>query len=354
VSSRQTTVHNPEMPNDMQALTITGPGSMELRTVERPQPAPSEVLIEVAYVGVCGTDAHLLEGDSSYLQAGYTSYPFVFGHEYSGVVRTVGAQTHHVRSGDRVVGHCMVPCNVCDMCQKGRRNLCRSLREVGLRYLQGAAATFLSVPETAVTVLPDALPLKVAPLIEPGVTALHACQRVQVSATDRVAVLGTGTLGLLAAMFAGLHTSQVDVVGIAPSELEFARSLGVRRALHVTDAAPSSYDVVVETSGAPPALAMAASLADLGGRLALVGLPGGASTGVDQSLIALKDLTIHGILHGIDNYGRVAELFASGQVRADRLIAGTFSPEKALDAFAQMGAGVGRTAPKSLVEFRVE
>src|SRR5262249_15385111 len=118
----------------MEALQITGPDTLRQVRLPVPEPKDGEILVKTAFVGICGTDVHLLAGHSFYYDHGYLKFPFVFGHEYTGtVVASKGVEGF--RPGDRVVGHCMVECHVCDNCRKGRRHLCRNLREVGLRYI---------------------------------------------------------------------------------------------------------------------------------------------------------------------------------------------------------------------------
>lgn len=336
----------------MSALRIEGRADLKVRKLDIPVPRPGEIVVKTAFVGICGTDLHLYQGDSFFLEAGFLTYPFVFGHEYTGTVVAVGEGVS-TPVGTRVVGHCMVPCQKCDNCQRGKRQLCRNLKEVGLRFIQGAAAEYVSVPDYAVTVVPDNLSLKAATLTEPTVTAYHACERAAIGKTDRVAVIGTGTLGLLSLLVAQLTAKSVDVIGIAETELEFARTLGADRVLRPDEAVKNSYDVVIEASGVKSGLSLAIGISDLGGRIALVGLPSGASSDVDQTEMALKDLTVHGILHGIDYYGSTIDLFASGKVDPTRIVAETRPIQDANEMFVKM-TQPGRCQPKFLIEFSGE
>ena len=238
-------------PDEMRAVMISGPNQLEHKHLPLPKLNPGGILIETAFVGICGTDVHLLEGNSFYLQHKYLTYPFVFGHEYTGRVVEVADGVTSLQVGDRVVGHCMVPCHSCDMCRRGKRHLCRNLKEVGLRFIQGAAAQYVSVPAYAVTRVPDGLSLKAATLVEPAVTAYHAAERSNIRPDDRVAVIGTGTLGLLALQIAKLSAESVDAIGIVESELAFAQELGARQVLHPSEVQNDSYSVVLEASGQP-------------------------------------------------------------------------------------------------------
>lgn len=338
------------MPATMRALTVTAPGIVEITDLPIAEPGWQEIRVRTALTGVCGTDSHLIAGNSFYLEHGFQTHPFVFGHEYVGEVTAAGPGVTGVAIGDRVVGHTMVPCHRCDNCQRSRPSLCRGLKEVGLRYIPGAAAEYVTVPDFAVTPLPPQLSYEAAVLVEPSVAAYHACVRLQLRPTDRVAVIGTGTLGLMAMLFARLSTATVDVIGLNNGQLELAGSLGARAMLRPTEVLPGSYDAVIEASGAPAALQTAVDACDLGGRVAVVGLPPTPSA-VQQTDLVLKNLTLMGVLHGLDHYGDVVALFAAGAVDPTPLIARVLSPEEAVQVLTGPRQGAEQRAPKTLIAF---
>ncbi|WP_440981597.1 zinc-dependent alcohol dehydrogenase [Shinella sumterensis] len=342
-----------DQPQSMTALLMTGADELQIRQLPVPKAGPHEIVIRTAFLGICGTDVHLHHGKSFYIDNGFLKHPFIFGHEYTGTVVSRGAGAERVGVGSRVVGHCMVPCNSCDNCQRGRRNLCRSLREVGLRFIPGAAAEYVVVPETAVSIVPDNVSLEAATLVEPAVTAYHACERTRVGKADRVAVIGTGTLGMLSLMIAKLTARSVDVIGVAQSEMDYALELGATRVLRPEEAARDAYDVVIEASGVRSSMQLAIDLCDLGGRIALVGIPGSASPEVSQGSLVLKDISVHGILHGIDYYGLTLDLLATGKLDTRKLVARIGGVEEAGSMFADMSKP-DRSRPKYLIRFRGE
>jgi 2-desacetyl-2-hydroxyethyl bacteriochlorophyllide A dehydrogenase len=336
----------------MDAIQIIAPEKLRQTRLPIPQLAEGEILVKTAYVGVCGTDVHLLQGRSFYFDHGFLEYPFVFGHEYTGhVVATRGARG--INEGDRVVGHCMVECHACDNCSKGRRHLCRNLKEVGLRYIQGAAASYVAVPAFAVTKVPDNLSLKAATLVEPTVTAYHAVERARVRPDDVVAVIGSGALGLLSMLIAKLTAARVDVIGVEESELQFAKSLGADRVLQPADARENGYSVVLECSGAATSAGLAARILDLGGRCSLIGVCNQPAREFVPSLVTLKDQTFHGILHGLDYYEQTVSLFASGRVDPTKLIAEVGRIEDAEGIFEKL-VSPQRSKPKYVIEFAGE
>lgn len=336
----------------MDAVQMIAPERLLRTRLPIPRLREGEVLIRTAFVGVCGTDIHLWQGKSFYYDHGYLKYPFVFGHEYTGTIAaTCGVEG--LKEGDRVVGHCMVECHLCDNCRRGRRHLCRSLKEVGLRYIAGAAAEYVAVPAYAVTKLPDQLSFRAATLVEPTVTAYHALQRVNLRPHDTVAVIGSGALGLLTLLIAKLTAARVDVIGVEPGELELARSLGAHRTLRPDEVPENFYSVVVECSGTAGSVGLAARILDLGGRCSLIGVCDEPARDFVPTLVTLKDLTFHGILHGLDYYVPTVELFASGRVDPTQLIAHVGRSEEVSDIFHRIISS-HRGKPKHLIEFAGE
>jgi 2-desacetyl-2-hydroxyethyl bacteriochlorophyllide A dehydrogenase len=346
----ETLMQQPEM---MDAIQMIAPQKLLQTRLKVPELGDGQILVKTAYVGVCGTDVHLLQGKSFYYDHGFLKYPFVFGHEYTGTVIATAKGVAGVQEGDRVVGHCMVECHVCENCRRGRRHLCRNLKEVGLRYIAGAAAQYVAVPAYAVTKLPDQLSFKAATLVEPTVTAYHALERVNLRTDDSVGIIGSGALGLLALLIAKLTAARVDVIGVEDTELKFAQSLGSDRVLRPEETQENAYSVVIECSGTSASAGLAARILDLGGRCSLIGVCNQPAREFVPSLVTLKDQTFHGILHGLNYYVPTVNLFASGRIDPTRLIAQVGSPEDASDIFEKL-ISPQRTKPKYLIEFAGE
>jgi 2-desacetyl-2-hydroxyethyl bacteriochlorophyllide A dehydrogenase len=337
----------------MDAIQMIAPEKLLQTRLEVPTLVEGEILVKTAFVGVCGTDIHLLQGRSFYYDHGFLKYPFVFGHEYTGTVVATARGVAGIKEGDRVVGHCMVECHVCENCRKGRRHLCRNLKEVGLRYIAGAAAEYVAVPAYAVTQVPNQLSFKAATLVEPTVTAYHALERVNLRPDDSVAIIGSGALGLLTLLIAKLSATRVDVIGVEETELQFASSLGADRVLKPADAKDNDYSVVIECSGTAASAGLAARILDLGGRCSLIGVCNQPTRDFVPSLVTLKDQTFHGILHGLNYYVPTVNLFASNRVDPTRLIAEVGGIAEAPDIFEKL-ISPHRTRPKYLIQFAGE
>ncbi|WP_368496320.1 zinc-binding dehydrogenase [Herbiconiux sp. A18JL235] len=317
---------------DMPVLTLS-PHTVSAERRPIPPETPGEVLVEVSYLGICGTDVELLRDRSYYIEQGLASYPLVFGHEWTGIVRAVAPGVGSVIPGDAVVGQTLVTCGACGPCQSGFRSACLAHQEVGLLGRQGAAARYISMPATALTRLPEGASLRDAVLIEPAVTAMNALVTTGVRFDDRVAVTGTGTLGLLAVAMARTITRHVDVIGTTETGLELARALGAERALHPEEAADDSYTVVIEASGRPSSVAALGRMLRPGGRAALIGVVNQEVPGFLPSLVTMKGLSVHGIFHGLDHYGATAEMITAPGFPAELLIDRVLPWSEAAEAF---------------------
>jgi 2-desacetyl-2-hydroxyethyl bacteriochlorophyllide A dehydrogenase len=339
-----------DWPNEgMSAVVMAEPNVIVREERDIPAPLPGHVLVRTAYVGLCGTDTDLLKGTSFFIRAGLTRFPFVPGHEYSGTIVAVGPGVARFEPGDRVVGDPFITCGACRMCRRGRRNLCENRFEMGVRgNYDGAAADYARVPERNLVRLPDNLPLREAPFIESSVTVMSGFQRTRCQFDDRVAVIGTGTLGLVAVQMARALGAQVDAIGVEDDGL--ARALGASAAKRPEDAERNAYSVVIEASGSAQAAALVPTLLEPAGRAALLGIATGPTSGYDLPQLVTKDAEIHGILGGVGQFERTVELFAAGAVQVAGLIDRVVPSTTAADAYDVLLAGA-RARPKVLIEF---
>lgn len=339
------------IPSRMRAIVLTGPRQVEIQTLPVPRLRPGHVLVKTAYVGLCGADAAMYDGSSNYLHAGRKSYPFVFGHEWAGVVAQVATDVVNVLPGQRVVGHNFITCETCPSCRAGRDDECINRSEMGiLGDYPGAASEYFEVPMRVLAGLPDTVDLRSAALLEPGSTALHAITRIGVRDDDLVAVFGTGALGLLVLQLGKFMGATVHVVGIDPAGLELARELGADKVLTPDQVAEDAYSAAVEASGAARATVQAAAALRNGGRLALVGLVHGTVDGFVTSDLIIKNARIEAVLSGIHQWDRLIGLAARGAIRLEPLLDQVLPFDEAEQAF-RLQLTPSRTRPKLLLEF---
>src|SRR3954447_23539117 len=183
----------------MRAFVVTGPGEAAVEDVPAPLPRSGEAVIDVARVGVCGTDVELFNGSMTYLHNGVATYPIRLGHEWSGTVAGVGPGVSATWIGRRVMGDTMIGDGTCRRCLRGHQHVCEAVSEVGMHGFDGALAEQIRVPVSSLHVLPDNMDISVAALVEPAGSALRAARAAEVGDGDRAVVFGPGTIGLLVA-----------------------------------------------------------------------------------------------------------------------------------------------------------
>jgi threonine dehydrogenase-like Zn-dependent dehydrogenase len=307
----------------VKAFVVTGARECSVQEVATPHPRAGEVVVDVARVGVCGTDVEFFTGEMAYLQDGHANYPMRLGHEWCGDVSAVGDGVDEAWLGRRVIGDTMLGCGQCHRCLSGRRHLCAFRTEVGIRGgTPGALAERLAVPATSLYAIPDGVDDAVGALVEPGGNALRAARAADLHPGDRVLILGPGTIGLLTAKFAQALGAEVHVIGRSAGSLLFARSLGLDGVWGLDDLPRLPFDSVVDASNAPTLPALAVDLVEPGKRVVYIGLSGTPST-IDTRQLALKDVTAVGILSGSPGLAGTIDAYASGTVDPRPLVAAT-------------------------------
>jgi len=342
-----------EVPEQMAAAVLKGPGRLEVEDVPVPPLGDDDVLVAVELCGVCGSDLHMvLEG---WGQPGSWQ-----GHEWVGTVAAVGPSVARWRVGDAVVVGPMARCGTCPMCVAGRPSLCAARDTPGIGPEQGAFATFKRAPATELLPMPDGLDPRAAALAEPLAVALHGIHQSGIGPGQRALVLGAGPIGALT--IAALRARGVDDVTCAePGERRqaLAKEVGATRVVHPADlVVPSiaepgrvvdgAVDVVLECSG--KAAAMEAGLAQLvrGGTLVLVGA-GIDPPRFDPNRILLNELVITGAFtYDQGGFDQALGLLAGGALPVEALLE---PAEVGLDGLldAMRGLADGRLAGKVLV-----
>jgi threonine dehydrogenase-like Zn-dependent dehydrogenase len=322
----------------MRALLVERPGTA--RVVELPVegPGPGEVLVRVGAAGICGSDLELLDGTRA---PGYVRYPIVPGHEWAGTVVEVGKDVRSVQKGDLLVAEGIRPCGECARCREGRTNLCDAeYAETGFTH-PGAFADYVRVPARLVHVLPPGTDLSAAALLEPAACVANGLLDGALRPGLEIAVVGSGTLGLLAVAIARLASpARLVLVGTRDDRLALGRSLGATGTADARDSAAvealaGSFDLVFEAASRLDGAATAVALARRGGTVILEGLPGDSSPSVSGEELALKHLTVQGIFGASSAaWQRVVGLFSAGLLDPRPLVTHRFALGEHEAAFA--------------------
>jgi threonine dehydrogenase-like Zn-dependent dehydrogenase len=336
----------------MRAFVVTGPGEGAIHEVAPPTAGLGQVVVDVSRVGVCGTDVEFFTGEMAYLHQGHAQYPMRLGHEWCGLVSAVGEDVDDAWLGRRVTGDTMLGCGRCHRCLSGRHNVCEKRFEIGIRGgFPGALAEQLAVPVTALFLLPDSVDDVAGALVEPGGNALRAVQGAELSAGDRVLVLGLGTIGMLIAEFARGQGVAAHLADRSERTLDFARTLGFRDVWRSEDIPPLRWDAVIDASNSPSVPALALELVEPGKRIVYVGLAGTPSR-IDTRTLALKDVTAVGILAGSAGLAGTIEGYASGAVDPRPLVGTTVGLDGVGDVLAGRRPDRAGAGPKIHIDPR--
>ncbi|MGH3064804.1 MAG: zinc-dependent alcohol dehydrogenase [Gaiellaceae bacterium] len=333
----------------MRAIVIDEPNAVALREVETPVPGPGEVRVRSVRAGVCRTDLDIATGA---LDSRWVRFPVVPGHEWSGVVDSVGDGVTGLEPGERVVCEGNIPCLGCPRCRAGDTHLCVSYDAVGFTR-GGGWGEFVVVPARILHALPEHVSFDAAVLVEPGACVVKALDRARIEPAETVGVIGIGAMGALAIRIARLRSPAAIVAyGLRNEELELARALGADAVVNVAQAdaedetrklAGRGLDVVVETAGAVAAAELSTRLVREGGRVVLLGIAGrGHDLTLPADRIALRDLTVLGSVgYTTAAWAKMVALLRDRLVDLDPIVTHRFPLEQFEDAFALMNVRRG-------------
>ncbi|MEU0332967.1 alcohol dehydrogenase catalytic domain-containing protein [Streptomyces sp. NPDC006193] len=271
-------------------VVVEAPGVHRVEAHTPREPGPGEALVAVHAVGVCGSDREVYRGGRP---KGYVRYPLTPGHEWSGTVRAVGAGAPADLVGRGVVGEGFRNCQVCDRCHAGETTLCTAGYEETGFTRPGAMAATLTLPARLLHVLPDGADLTAAALLEPAACVAAAVLKADVRPGERVAVVGTGTLGMLAVQFLrAVSPAELLVVGLRDDREALSRRFGATGFRLGGRRLPGDFDVVVEAAGSASAARSGAALLRRGGRLVLTGIPAPGADGLDPTDLVVRQVEV--------------------------------------------------------------
>lgn len=283
----------------MQTAVLRRPRHMEI--VDRPLPVagPGEAVVRIAANALCQSDVEMYTGRHPNL-----AYPIVLGHEATGTIVSVGAESAGLRPGQNVLINPVISCGHCDCCRRGDAHLCRNAGLFG-REIEGALSQYVCLPARYLHPLPPHLPLDQATLIETLATVRHAQQRAAVTAGESVVVLGQGTTGLLHTRLAVLAGAD-PVIAVSRShwKLEMAKRMGAHAtvATHIAAAVAevlrlcggTGVDLVIDTVGGAATLPAGIAMLRPGGRFCSFSLSHEEIVGFSAFPLYFKEISIIG------------------------------------------------------------
>lgn len=290
-------------------------------TAQQPDPVPGEgeVLVAVRLAGICATDLEITKG-----YMGFTGVP---GHEFVGTV----VKGPRAWRDKRVVAEINCVCGRCDMCQRGLSNHCRRRSVIGIQGRDGTFADFLAVPERNLHEIPDAVSDEQAVFVEPLAAAYQVIRQCPIERRMRVAVIGSGRLGLLVAQVLKTCGCQLEVLGRNPLTLELCEKKGIQ-GTPVGEAVPrADRDVVVECTGSPAGFDLATRLVRPRGTLILKSTYAGDAS-LNLAGLVINEVTLLGSRCG--PFPDAIQALARREIDVESMISRRMPLSKGVEAFA--------------------
>jgi L-iditol 2-dehydrogenase len=337
----------------MRSLFLKAEGDLEIVDVGEPSCGPYDVVIAVKAGGICGSDVSTYLGHHPFRQP-----PVVLGHEVAGQVMSIGAEVTQHRVGQRVAVEPLIPCGTCRECHEGHTNLCANRRVPG----KGWAGTFsdlITAPESVVHEIPDHLSYAEASLIEPTAVSWRACRLAEVSSTSRVAVLGAGAIGsLAAAISASLGSADTLVTDVKDFNLSIVGAIEGIRTINVATRSDDlvreagMFDAVIVAAAAPGIFDQAIQLCRPGGKIVNVALFDYQPT-FQVNDVTVREISIVGsYVYDHDDFRAALELLSSGGVSIAPFLTQVVPLAAATNVFADIARGMDHM--KIVIDFSQE
>ncbi|MDT4901418.1 MAG: hypothetical protein QOJ78_2348 [Pseudonocardiales bacterium] len=322
----------------MRAAVIKSAGEIGIESVDDPTPGPRQVVVQVAAVGLCGTDLHILQGEFA------PSLPIIPGHELAGVVVATGADIDTVAEGDRVAVDPSLYCFECHYCRQGKNNLCLNWGAIGVTT-SGGAAEFVAVPAANCVKLPESVSTADATLIEPLSCAVRGYDVLASQLGAHVLIYGAGTMGLMMLELAKrVGAVSVDMLDVNEQRLKLAQQLGCSRTATSANEIerPYGWELVIDATGNEKAIQDGLGRVGPGGTFLQFGVADyAARVTIDPYRIYNKEITVTGSMAVLHSFERAADLFATGVLDPTVFITDRYPLQRYSDAIDAFKGGAG-------------
>jgi threonine dehydrogenase-like Zn-dependent dehydrogenase len=307
----------------MEAVSIVEPGKVDIVEIAEPEMGPEDILLDIHYAGLCGSDLSIFRGLMPLVQ-----YPRIVGHEISGKVLHKGANVpDSLDLGDDVMISPYSHCGVCPACRAGRSNTCQFNQTLGIQR-EGALAKSLAIHYSKVH-KSTILNLHELVLTEPLSVGYHAANRGMVTEADTVLIFGCGTIGMGALCACVRKGATTVVVDIDDNKLQHARKMGANVTVNsrqeklmdfimdLTD--DEGVDVAIEAVGLPETFKSATELVTFAGRVVYIGYTK-TEVSYDTKLFVQKELDIRGSRNALHVFPAVIKMLEQREMPFESLI----------------------------------
>jgi L-iditol 2-dehydrogenase len=327
----------------MKSIILSGINKMEVVDTKMPVIQHSnDVLIKMKKVGVCGSDMHYFR--TGRIGSQIVKYPFVVGHEGTGIVVETGKDVKKVKPGDNIVIEPAVFCGVCDQCLNNRKNTCRNLKFLGCPgQLEGCLSEYIVMPETSCFPFDDTLSHDKAVLAEPLSIGIYSVEIANPAKNAKIAILGAGPIGL-SILFALKNKgfNKIYMTDIIDSRVEYAHKAGAIWAgnpektnilKYILENEPLQLDIVFECCGKQEAAENAINLLKPGGKLIIVGIPEFDNWNFPADIIRRKELSIINIRRQNECLDKAIKALSEDKTNFEKMITHHFDFHFTASAF---------------------
>lgn len=312
--------------------------SMKFRTEDITPPKKGEVLIQLEYVGICGSDVHyfhdgrcgdfIVDGD------------FILGHECAGKVIELGEDVVELCVGDKVALEPGITCGQCYYCKSGKYNLCKDVQFLATPPVQGCYKNYITFPENMCFKLPKTMTTKQGALVEPFSVGMHTAMQGSITVGDKVIILGAGCIGLCALLSCiAFGATDITVVDIIDKRLQCAKDLGAKFIVNSlkedinNENYYDKFNKVIETAGNSATIKATPYFVKNGGTIVLVGLSANPIIPYDFGKIMAKEAKIESVFRYRNIYPKAIAAIASKLVDIDKIVSHEFAFDNIQEAF---------------------
>ncbi|GAA3710432.1 alcohol dehydrogenase catalytic domain-containing protein [Gordonia hankookensis] len=328
------------IPTQMRAWVLHGPEDIRIDERAVPGIGPSEVLVRVGSVGVCGSDKHFYQHGRA--SSDVVTEPVVLGHEFGGTIVAVGEAVDDSRIGERVAVEPLVPDWTSREARAGRYNIDPSQKFFGVPGLDGGLAEYVAVPQGNAHAIPDTVSDNAAAMVETISVALNGVEKAALPIGAQVLIAGAGPVGLFVAQLC--HAAGAGRVGIVEpnsARREIAAKLGCE-AFESLDDAFGDVHAFIECTGVETVRHDGFYKVRPGGRVVFIGV-GGDDASVPMSQVIEREITLHGVMRYAFTWPTVIGMLANGNVDADSLVSRELNFDHAVEAWTDPDAGEIKT-----------
>lgn len=332
----------------MKVIYLTRLNQLEPGTGAKPElENPTDILVKMKSVGVCGSDVHYFE--QGRIGSQIVEFPYVVGHECAGLVEAVGPEVTQFKVGDRVVVDPAISCYNCSQCNVGRYHTCENLKFLGTPAsktslgMDGCMREYIVMPEKSIYHLPDQFNYEDGALLEPLTIGFYAVEKGETQSGQTAAILGSGPIGLsVLTTIQFKNPAAVYSTDLIPARVETAKKLGAHHVFNsaevdsvekILELEPKGVDLVFECAGEQATIDQGIQLLKPGGTLVLIGIPQADRISGNIDLLRRKEIRIQNIRRQNESTGPTITAIDAHNVDLTPFKTHRFTPEQSQEAF---------------------